>query len=159
MRQEMSELKQLVAELSPKNRVLPAMAGRGKKLAGQGAAVRRLVRRSMQEKRKLIHLVGHSALAVGQGSFPRQDTGTVYRWWQPWQEDGAKRPAPRRPTREQFWDRIPEPVQGQIVKPLLGSPVGAGAARAVRKAAGMGFHRPGGLVCLGIKRFSRRQGL
>ena len=36
MRQEMSELEQLVAALSLKNRVLPALAGRGKRLVGKG---------------------------------------------------------------------------------------------------------------------------
>ena len=41
-------------------------------------------------------------------------------------------------------------MQGQIVKPLLGSPVGAGAAHA---SACVGFRRRGGLLSLRIKGF------
>jgi len=80
MRADLDQLKQLVAELSLKNRVLtPDLAAvPGKELAGQGAAVGRVtraphcvlcsagVRRSLAERQEIIHMVERSALPVGR---------------------------------------------------------------------------------------------
>jgi len=100
MRAELEQLKQLVAELALKNRVLTsALAGgaREKKLAGQGTAMGQMMRRSASEKREIIDLVEHSALPVGRTlaelDVPRSPPriggrGSFYRWYQQYQQDG-----------------------------------------------------------------------
>ena len=95
------------------------------------------VRHSPAEKREIIDLVEHSALPVGRTlaeldvprrSFSRQDTGTVYRWYQQYQQEGEKGLEPQPSKRRQFWNRLPEPVCHQIVRPLPGPSAGAGPA-------------------------------
>ena len=60
MRAELERLKQRVAELSLKNRVLK------KSFAGQGTAVGQMIRRFPAEKREIIDLVEHCALPIGR---------------------------------------------------------------------------------------------
>ena len=82
-----------------------------------------MMRRSAAEKREIIHLVEHSALPV-QRTLEEFDvpSSSFYRWYQRHQADGAKGLAPRGSERRQFWNRIPEPVRGQIVELALQQP-------------------------------------
>jgi putative transposase len=81
------------------------------------------MRRSAAEKRELIHLVEHSALSVSR-TLEELDvaSSSYYRWYARYQADGAKGLEPLPSQRRQFWNRIPEPVQGQIVKLALAQP-------------------------------------
>ena len=96
MRAELEQLKQLVAELSLKNRVL-------KKLAGQGTAMGQMMRRSPAEKREIIDLVEHSALPIGRTlaelDVPRS---SFYRWYQRYQQEGEKGLESQPSKRRQF---------------------------------------------------------
>ena len=81
------------------------------------------VHHSAEEKRELIHLVEHSALPVRRtldalGLAP----STFYRWYEQFQEDGESGLATKPSTRRQFWNRIPETVQQQIVQLALAHP-------------------------------------
>jgi hypothetical protein len=81
------------------------------------------VRHSADEKRELIHLVEHSALPVRQalkalGLAP----STFYRWYEQFQADSAAGLAPKPAAERQFWNRIPDTVQRQIVKLALAHP-------------------------------------
>ena len=49
-------------------------------------------------------------------------SSSYYRWYARYQADGAKGLEPLPSQRRQFWNRIPEPVQGQIVKLALEQP-------------------------------------
>ena len=78
---------------------------------------------SADEKRELIHLVEHSSLPVGRtlealGLAP----STFYRWYAQFQEDGESGLAPKSAAERQFWNRIPDRVQRQIVKLALDHP-------------------------------------
>ena len=83
----------------------------------------RLVRRSAAEKREIIDLVEHSALSVDQTLFeldvPRS---SFYRWYQQYRESGPAGLEPRKPTRRQFWNRIPDSVNVQVVQLALAHP-------------------------------------
>ena len=78
---------------------------------------------SPDEKRELIHLVEHSSLPVGRtlealGLAP----STFYRWYAQFQEDGEAGLAPKSAAERQFWNRIPDSVQRQLVKLALDHP-------------------------------------
>ena len=76
----------------------------------------RLIRRTPEEKRDIIHLVEHSNLSVKQTleelDVPRS---TFYRWYRLYQEDGPDGLRDQTPTPRQFWNRIPEQVKEQVV--------------------------------------------
>ena len=81
------------------------------------------VHHSAEEKRELIHLVEHSVLPVRRtldalGLAP----STFYRWYEQFQADGEAGLASKPSTRRQFWNRIPETVQQQIVQLALAHP-------------------------------------
>jgi len=93
--------------------------------------VGQMIRRSPAEKREIVHLVEHSALPVGRtldeldvprSSFSRKDTGTVYRWYRQYQQDGQKGLEPQPSRRRQFWNRLPESVCDQIIQLALAEP-------------------------------------
>ncbi|MDA1329600.1 MAG: IS3 family transposase [Chloroflexi bacterium] len=118
MRNELDQLKLLVAELSLKNRVLKkSFTGLG------GGDVERLIRYSPEEKQEIIHLVEHSDLSVRKTleelNVPRS---TFYEWYQRYQEDGIDGLTHKNSSQKQFWNRIPNPVRKQIVKMALRQP-------------------------------------
>ena len=81
------------------------------------------LRHSAAEKRELIHLVEHSALAVR----PTLDAlglapSTFYRWYAQFQEDGEAGLAPKPAAERQFWNCIPASVQHLIVQLALKHP-------------------------------------
>ena len=83
----------------------------------------RMMRRSQEEKREIIHLVEHSSLAMKKTldelNVPRS---TFYRWYQLYQEDGEEGLIDRRPNPHQFWNRIPQSVRDQVVAKALEHP-------------------------------------
>ena len=83
----------------------------------------RMMRRSVEEKREIIHLVEHSELPVKRTldelGIPRS---TFYRWYGKFQEEGADGLNDKRPRPRQFWNRIPESVQQQVVNLALAHP-------------------------------------
>lgn len=83
----------------------------------------KLIRRSAAEKRELIDIVEHSALSVEQTLFeldvPRS---SFYRWYQQYRKNGPGGLEPRKPTRQQFWNRIPNSVNDQVVQLALAHP-------------------------------------
>ena len=83
----------------------------------------RLIRRTPEEKREIIHLVEHSNLSVKQTleelDVPRS---TFYRWYRLYQEDGPDGLRDQTPTPRQFWNRIPEQVKEQVVDLALQHP-------------------------------------
>jgi len=85
--------------------------------------VERLIRRTPEEKREIIHLVEHSNLSVKQTleelDVPRS---TFYRWYRLYQEDGPDGLRDQTPTPRQFWNRIPEQVKEQVVDLALQHP-------------------------------------
>jgi transposase-like protein len=81
------------------------------------------LRHSPDEKRELIYLVEHSVLPVRRtlealGLAP----STFYRWYAQFQEDGEAGLAPKSAAERQFWNRIPDSVQRQLVKLALDHP-------------------------------------
>ena len=83
----------------------------------------RLMRRSAAEKREIIDIVEHSALSVEQTLFeldvPRS---SFYRWYQQYRQNGPAGLAPRQSKTRQFWNRIPDPINEQIVQLALAYP-------------------------------------
>jgi transposase-like protein len=81
------------------------------------------MRRSSAEKRELIDLVAHSALTtratLKELNVPRS---SFYRWCQRYQRQGASGLEPQVSTPHQFWNRIPETVQAQIIQLALANP-------------------------------------
>ena len=82
-----------------------------------------MMRHSAEEKREIIHLVEHSKLPVKRTldalGIPRS---TFYRWYGKFQEAGAEGLNDKRPRPKQFWNRIPESVQQQVVNLALEYP-------------------------------------
>jgi transposase-like protein len=88
-----------------------------------GRAVAGLKRYTPEEKREIIHLVEHSALPVKQTLSELQVArSTFYTWYQRYQEEGPQGLQPRKASRQQFWNRIPDPVRQQIVDLALAYP-------------------------------------
>ena len=83
----------------------------------------RLMRRSAAEKMEVIRVVEQSPLPVGrvlqQLNVPRS---SFYDWYRQYLKEGEDGLAPRKRERRQFWNRIPEQVQGQIVELALEHP-------------------------------------
>lgn len=115
LRQENEDLKAVVAE-----------PGAEKKLAGTGSGGQRmgqLMRYSAAEKYEIIQLVENANLPVKQTlaelDVPRS---TFYRWYQRYQHEGYAGLEDQKPQPRQFWNRIPEPVQAQVVQMALEQP-------------------------------------
>jgi len=85
--------------------------------------VGKLIRKSPEEKREIIHLVEHSNLSVKQTlaelEVPRS---TFYRWYRLYQEEGPEGLVDQKPNPRQFWNRIPDPVKEQVVDLALKHP-------------------------------------
>ena len=83
----------------------------------------RLIRRSAAEKMEIIRVVEQSPLPVGrvleQLNVPRS---SFYEWYRQYLKEGEDGLSPRQRERRQFWNRIPEQVQGQIVELALEYP-------------------------------------
>ena len=89
------------------------------------------MRRSQAEKIEIIHLVEHSELSISRtldeldvprSTFSRKDIGTMYRWYQRYQEEGLDGVADLKPRARQFWNRIPDIVRDQVVQFALENP-------------------------------------
>ncbi len=82
-----------------------------------------LMRRSAAEKRDIIDLVEHSQLSVARTlaelAVPRS---SFYRWYQRYRAQGAPGLTPRASAPRQFWNRIPESGQTQLVQLALAHP-------------------------------------
>ena len=76
----------------------------------------RLVRRSAEEKREIIHIVEHSGMSVNKTlkelDVPRS---SFYRWYAAYQEEGEDGLIDKRPQPRQFWNRIPDDVRQDVV--------------------------------------------
>lgn len=83
----------------------------------------RLIRRSAAEKMEIIRVVEQSPLPVGrvleQLNVPRS---SFYEWYRQYLKEGEDGLSPRQRERRQFWNRIPEQVQGQIMELALEHP-------------------------------------
>jgi transposase InsO family protein len=81
------------------------------------------MRRSVAEKRAIIELVEHSALAVDatlkELDVPRS---SFYRWYQRYQAKGIAGLETRPSSQKQFWNHIPPTVSDQIVQLALANP-------------------------------------
>ena len=83
----------------------------------------RLARYSQAEKAEVIHLVEHSDVSIKK-TLEELDIArsTFYDWYHKYQEDGYDGLADQRPGPRQFWNKIPESVQEQIVDLALSHP-------------------------------------
>jgi transposase InsO family protein len=82
--------------------------------------VERLIRYTPEEKLEIIHLVEHSNLPVKQTLAELQvSRSTFYEWYRRYQEEGPEGLAQKKPGRKQFWNRIPDTVNDQIVELAL----------------------------------------
>ena len=80
----------------------------------------RLIRYTPEEKLEIIHLVEHSNLPVKQTLEELQvPRSTFYGWYQCYQEEGPEGLSQKKPSRKQFWNRIPDKVCEQIVELAL----------------------------------------
>lgn len=83
----------------------------------------RLTRSSATEKLEIIHIVEGSSLPVKQPlaelDIPRS---TFYRWYARYLEVGYDGLVDRQPQQRQFWNRIPQSVQDQVVQIALEHP-------------------------------------
>jgi transposase InsO family protein len=81
------------------------------------------MRYSQAERMEIIHLVEHSELSIRKTlrelEVPRS---TFYDWYRRYQEDGYDGLADQKSGPRQFWNRIPESVQEQIVELALVHP-------------------------------------
>ena len=83
----------------------------------------RLIRYTPEEKLEIIHLVEHSDLPVKQTLKELQiPKSTFYDWYKCYQEEGSEGLSLKKPKQKQFWNRIPNQVNDQIVKLALEHP-------------------------------------
>ena len=83
----------------------------------------RLIRYRPEEKMEIIHLVEHSNLSVKKTLEELQvPRSTFYSWYQRYQEHGMDGLKNKKLKVEQFWNRIPDHVRGQIVNLALEYP-------------------------------------
>ena len=109
LRSENRELKEVVAEMTLKNRVLK------KSLTGHGDGGR-FVRRSGAEKMEMIRLVEQSDLSVR--STLRQlgiAPSTFYGWYQRYLDGGPEALEDRRPPPRARWNKISQEIRQQVV--------------------------------------------
>ena len=78
------------------------------------------MRYTPDEKLEIIHLVEHSNLPVKQTWAELQvSRSTFYEWYRRYLEEGPEGLAQKKPSRKQFWNRIPDTVNDQIVELAL----------------------------------------
>ena len=83
----------------------------------------RLIRYTPEEKLEIIHLVEHSDLPVKQTLKELQiPKSTFYAWYKCYQDEGPEGLSPKKPRQKQFWNRIPDTVNDQIVELALAYP-------------------------------------
>jgi len=82
-----------------------------------------MMRYSQAERMEIIHIVEHSELSIRKTlqelEVPRS---TFYDWYRRYQEDGYDGLADKRTGPRQFWNKIPESVQKEIVDLALKHP-------------------------------------
>jgi transposase InsO family protein len=72
---------------------------------------------------EIIHLVEHSDLSVKQTLAELQvSRSSFYAWYKRYQEEGPEGLRPRKPKRKQFWNKIPDRVNDQIMELALEHP-------------------------------------
>lgn len=82
--------------------------------------MKRLLRRTPEEKMEIVHLVEHSPFSVKKTLQKIQvPESTFYRWYKRYQEDGIEGLKDKQPHARQFWNRIPNVVCEQIVELAL----------------------------------------
>ena len=82
-----------------------------------------MIRYKPEEKMEIIHLVEHSELPIKQTLEKLQvPRSTFYDWYRRYQELGPDGLKPKSSRKDQFWNRIPDPVRKQIVELALEYP-------------------------------------
>ncbi len=82
--------------------------------------MKRLLRRTPEEKMEIINLVEHSPFSVKKTLQKIQiPESTFYRWYKRYQEEGIDGLKDKKPHARQFWNRIPDVVREQIVEMAL----------------------------------------
>ena len=116
LRRENSQLKQVVAETVPENRVLKKQST-GLRLGG------RYVRLTAAEKHEIIRLVEGSDLSVRR---TLRELGvhrsTFYAWYRRYQDVGATGLVSRPAAARRHWNRIPPRVPHRVVEVALADP-------------------------------------
>ena len=78
--------------------------------------MKRLLRRTAEEKMEIIHLVEHSPFSVKQTLKKIQvPQSTFYRWYKLYQDYGVDGLQDKLPHARRFWNCIPDEVQQQVV--------------------------------------------
>ncbi len=81
------------------------------------------MRYSQSEKMEVIKLVEASALSVRQTLRELDiNRSTFYAWYRRYAENGYEGLADRPPCPKKFWNRIPDPIKGQVVTIALERP-------------------------------------
>lgn len=114
----------------------------------------RLARHTPAEKLEIIHLVEHSELPVKQTLKELQiPKSTFYDWYKRYQEDGPEGLSPKKPQQKQFWNRIPDAVNEQIVELALEHPEESPRQLAFRFIAEKGYYVSESSVYRLLKRY------
>ena len=103
---------------------------------------------------EIIHLVEHSNLSVKQTLEELQvPRSSFYAWYKRYQEEGPQGLVPKKPNRKQFWNRIPEAVNDQIVELALEHPAESPRQLAYRFTDEKGYFVSESSVYRLLKRF------
>ena len=117
LRQENEQLKQLVAELSLKNRVLK------KKHEWTGLKPRRYMRYTQSEKMQILRLVEESPVSIKQTLLELNiNRSTFYKWYRRYQEGGFEALANRYRPPKQFWNAVQPLEKKRVVETALEHP-------------------------------------
>ena len=117
LRQENEQLKQVVAELLLKNRVLKKSATGGRRAHGTTNS-------DLRQREVRDHPPGGRIRATGETD-PAEiglSRSTFYRWYAQYQRDGLDGLADHSSQPRQFWNRISEAVRDQVVQIALQQP-------------------------------------
>ena len=111
LKKENEQLKQLVAEIALKNRVLK------KKSAWHGFQWSRYMRISASEKLEIIRILEELELSARQTlielGVPRS---TFYKWYSQYLEVGPEGLLVKKPQSRRFWNKIPDEVKEVVVE-------------------------------------------
>jgi RNA-directed DNA polymerase len=103
---------------------------------------------------EIIHLVEHSNLSVKQTLEELQvPRSSFYAWYRRYQEEGPEGLVPKKPKRKQFWNRIPEGGNNQIVELALERPEESPRQLAYRFMDEKGYYVSESSVYRLLKRF------